>query len=262
MVLDKFKLTDQVAVVTGAGRGVGKGIALALAEAGADVVCAARTAEQIEEAAAEVRRRGRRALVVPLDAREAEQMDSLIEKTVAEFGRLDIMVNNVGGSFFSRLIDTSKNGFEAVMRENLTTCFLGSKAAARVMMEHKGGNIINISSRAGQQGTLNVGHYGAAKAAMNNLTEALAWELAEYNIRVNCLCLGPVLTERTQETFKPLKDVYMSDEVNVQGRLLIKRFGLPEDVGAFCVFLASEASSWITGKIYEIDGGMRATPAL
>ena len=124
--------------------------------------------------------------------------------------------------------------------------------AAKVMIEQGRGNIINISSRSGQQGTQNLGPYSAAKAGMNNLTETLAWELAPYNIRVNCLCLGPVLTEINH-------DLFMEDPERGMSGLLIKRFGLPEDVGAFCVFLASEASSWITGKVYEIDGGLRST---
>ncbi|MFC1944954.1 SDR family NAD(P)-dependent oxidoreductase [Chloroflexota bacterium] len=252
MIVDKFLLNDQVAIITGAGRGVGKGIALAFAEAGADIVCISRTLEQIEETAMEIRSRGRRALVIPADVRDAEQVDDIVKKTVEEFGRLDIMVNNAGSTFFSPLMETSQKGFEAILRENLMTCFLCSKAAGRIMMERKKGVVINISSRSGQQGTLRLGHYGAAKAGMNNFTESLAWELAPYNIRVNCLCLGPVLTEINH-------DLFMEDPERGLGGLLIKRFGLPEDVGAFCLFLASEASSWITGKVYEIDGGLRST---
>jgi len=252
MIMDKFKLTDQVAIVTGAGRGVGKGIALAFAEAGADIICTSRTLEQLEATAAEIRGRGRRAVVFPADVRDAEQVENMVKKTIEEFGRLDILVNNAGGTFFSQLTETSQKGFEAILRENLSSCFLCSKTAAKVMMEQGRGNIINISSRAGQQGALNLGPYSAAKAGMNNLTETLAWELASYNIRVNCLCLGPVLTETNQ-------DLFMADPEKGLGGLLIKRFGLPEDVGAFCVFLASEASSWLTGKIYEIDGGLRSS---
>ncbi|MFC1944058.1 SDR family NAD(P)-dependent oxidoreductase [Chloroflexota bacterium] len=252
MIFDKFRLTDQVAIITGAGRGVGKGIALAFADAGADIVCISRTLEQIEATAAEIKNRGRRALVIPADVRDAGQVDVIVRKTIEEFGHLDILVNNAGGTFFSPIMETSQNGFEAVIRENLINCFLCSKAAGRVMMGQNKGVIINISSRSGQQGTLNVGHYGAAKAGMNNFTESLAWELAPYNIRVNCLCLGPVLTEVNH-------DLFMEDPQRGLGGLLIKRFGLPEDVGAFCLFLASEASSWVTGKVYEIDGGLRAT---
>jgi 7-alpha-hydroxysteroid dehydrogenase len=252
MIMDKFKLTNKVAIITGAGRGVGKGIALAFAEAGADIVCASRSLEQIEATATEIRKRDRKAVVFQADVRDAEQVENMVKKTIEEFGRLDILVNNAGGTFFSQLTETSRNAFEAILRENLTSCFLCSKAAARVMMEQGGGNIINISSRAGQQGAINLGPYSAAKAGVNNLTETLAWELAPYNIRVNCLCLGPVLTETNH-------DLFMADPEKGLGGLLIKRFGLPEDVGVFCVFLASEASSWITGKIYEIDGGLRSS---
>jgi 7-alpha-hydroxysteroid dehydrogenase len=249
MVLEKFKLTDQVAVVTGAGRGVGKGIAMAFAEAGASVVCAARTGEQIEATANELRSRGYTAMPVITDVRDVEQVENLVQRTVEEFGRLDIMVNNAGGTFFSKLMNTSLKGFEAIMRENLLSCFICSQFAARVMIEQNRGNIINISSRSGQLGTRNLGHYAAAKAGVNNLTQTLAWELAPHNIRVNCLCLGPILTENN-------RDFFMKDEERNLRNLSIKRFGLPEDVAAFSVFLASDASSWITGKIYELDGGL------
>ena len=252
MIMDRFKLTDKVAIVTGAGRGVGKGIALAFAEAGADLVCSSRTLEQLEATAEEVRKRGRRAVVFPADVRDAGQVENMVKKTIEEFGKIDIVVNNAGGTFFSPLTETSQNAFESILRENLISCFLCSKAVARVMMEKGGGNIINISSRAGQQGAINLGPYSAAKAGMNNLTETLAWELSPHNIRVNCLCLGPVLTEIN-------RDLFMAEPEKGLGGLLIKRFGLPEDVGAFCVFLASEASSWITGKIYELDGGLRSS---
>lgn len=252
MIIDKFKLTDQVAIITGAGRGVGRGIALAFAEAGADIVCTSRTLEQLEATGAEIRKRGRRAVVFPADVRDAQQVENMVKKTIEEFGHLDILVNNAGGTFFSQLTETSQKGFEAILRENLTSCFLCSKTAAKVMIDQKRGNIINISSRAGQQGAIGLGPYSAAKAGMNNLTETFAWELAPYNIRVNCLCLGPVLTETN-------RDLFMQDPEKGLSGLLIKRFGLPEDVGAFCVFLASEASSWITAKIYEIDGGLRST---
>jgi len=252
MIMDRFKLTDKVAIVTGAGRGVGKGIALAFAEAGADLVCSSRTLEQLEATAEEVRKRGRRAVVFPADVRDAGQVENMVKKTIEEFGKIDILVNNAGGTFFSPLTETSQNAFESILRENLISCFLCSKAVARVMMEKGRGNIINISSRAGQQGAINLGPYSAAKAGMNNLTETLAWELSPHNIRVNCLCLGPVLTEIN-------RDLFMAEPEKGLGGLLIKRFGLPEDVGAFCVFLASEASSWITGKIYELDGGLRSS---
>ena len=251
-MLEKFKMTDQVAIITGAGRGVGKGIALSFADAGAHVVCTSRTLEQSQATAALISAQGRKSLALPVDVRKAEQVDDMVKKTLDVFGRIDVLVNNAGATFFSPLMGTSQNGFEAILRENLVSCFLCSKAAGKVMIEQKKGNIINISSRSGQMGTMNMGPYGAAKAGMNNLTETLAWELVAHNIRVNCLTLGPVLTEVNH-------DLFMKDPDKEMANLLIKRFGLPEDVGAFCVFLASEASSWITGKVFEIDGGLRTT---
>jgi NAD(P)-dependent dehydrogenase (short-subunit alcohol dehydrogenase family) len=251
-MLDKFKLTDQVALITGAGRGVGKGIALCFAEAGAHVVCTSRTLEQSQSTAELIKAKGRKSLAMSIDVRKADQVDEMIKKTVDTFGRIDIMVNNAGATFFSPLMGTSQNGFEAILRENLVSAFLCAKAAGKVMMEQKKGNIINISSRSGQMGTPNMGPYGAAKAGMNNLTETLACELVPYNIRVNCLTLGPVLTEIN-------RDLLTKDIERETSQLIIKRLGVPEDVGWFCVFLASEASSWVTGKVFEIDGGLRAT---
>jgi 7-alpha-hydroxysteroid dehydrogenase len=251
-MLDKFKLTDKVAVITGAGRGVGKGIALCFAEAGANVVCASRTLEQSQATAELIKAKGRKSFAMSVDVRKAEQVDEMVKKTMETFGRIDVLVNNAGTNFFSPLLGLSQNGWEALIRENLTSAFLCAKAAGKIMVEQKKGNIINISSRAGTMGTENMGAYGAAKAGMQNMTETLAWELAPYNIRVNCLCLGPVLTEVNKEMLT--KDVQRETS-----SLLIKRLGQPEDVGWFCVFLASEASSWLTGKIMQIDGGQRAT---
>jgi 3-oxoacyl-[acyl-carrier protein] reductase len=148
------------------------------------------------------------------------------------------------------LKDLSAKNFESVFRGTLLQPFLCARTVAKVMMDQKSGNIINISSLAGILGTKTVGAYGACKAGLNNLTQTLSWELAEYNIRVNCLVLGTIITEATHDFFLAHKDIYM-------GHQLIKRFGEPEDIGYFCVFLASEAASWISGQIYNIDGGKR-----
>ena len=250
MILDKFKLTDRVAIITGAGTGLGRGIALAFAEAGADVICAARHKGPLEAIAAEIRDRGRKALVVPTDVTRSQQIDELVSKTIDEFGRIDILVNNAGGAYFIKTVELTKQEWEGFIRLNLTSVFLCSKAVAKVMMEQERGNIINMSSQAGRQGIAKHAAYSSAKAGIINLTRALAMEWAPYNIRVNCIAPGPVIHERTKDFFEWSGDYNLAP-------LLIKRFGVPEDVAAAAVYLASDAADWVTGQTLDIDGGQR-----
>ncbi|MFA4835829.1 MAG: glucose 1-dehydrogenase [Dehalococcoidia bacterium] len=255
MILSKFQLTDRVAIVTGAGKGIGKGIAIGLAEAGADVVVAARTAEQIEATAADIRALGRKALALPTDVRDSAQVQALVAKTIEKFGKIDILVNNVGGGFSAPFMDINEKGWDAVIRVNLKTCFLCTQAVLKPMMAQKKGAIINISSGAGIMPTPNQSHYGAAKAGVINLTESIASEFGVFNIRANCIASGPVATEGLVGTISP------AAMESLMTSLAIKRLGTPEDIAAAVVFLASDASEWVTGRIFEIDGGYRPAHA-
>ena len=250
MILDRFKLTDRVAVVTGAGKGIGAGTALALAEAGADVVVAARTLDDIERTAAEVRERGRRALAVPTDVTRTEDLEALVAAATAEFGRIDILVNNAGGWLPRPIMETSEKAFEAAHRFNVTSVFLLVKLVVPVMVEHGDGAIVNISSRAASMVQTGFTAYGSAKAGLSFLTRLAAPELAP-KIRINAIEVGGVETSG-------LAMVMTDDSVRQQleGNTPMKRVGQVEDIAACVVYLASPAASWVTGKIFEIDGGV------
>jgi 7-alpha-hydroxysteroid dehydrogenase len=252
VILDRFRLDDRVAVVTGAGRGIGAGCALALAEMGADVVCAARTPDQIEATAGRVRSLGRRALAVPCDVMERAQLENLVECARREFGRIDVLVNNAGGSPPSPALQTSEKAFESALRFNVTSAFLLSQLAIPVMQEGDGGSIVNISSAAGRLVQANFVAYGTAKAALSFMTRQLAAELAP-RVRVNALAVGAVKTSALMP--------FLSDELEraMAGLTPMGRLGEVEDVALAALYLASPASSWVTGKVFEIDGGTEKT---
>jgi len=248
-MLDQFRLDDQVAVVTGSGQGIGRGIAWALADAGAHVVLNARRLSDLEETARGVEARGRQVLIVQGDIRDFSA--TVAERTVAAFGRLDIWVNNVGGSDEKNvhaLVDTPDDTFRAQLELNLTSAFQGCKAAAGCMTD--GGVIVNITSGAGTRGSPMTGPYAAAKAGLINLTQTLALELAEQGIRVNAVSPGPVITEAYRETLG------IEDKLDELARTIpLGRTGTPEDIAAMVLLLCSPAGSWITGEHHLVAGG-------
>jgi NAD(P)-dependent dehydrogenase (short-subunit alcohol dehydrogenase family) len=248
-ILDQFRLDGRVAVVTGSGQGIGRAIAWSLADAGADVVLNARRLGDLEDTAAGVRDRGTRAVVVDGDIRDFSE--TLAERTVAELGRLDIWVNNVGGSDekdVHALVDTSDEIFRTQVELNLTSAFQGCKAAANRMPD--GGVIVNITSGAGTRGSPYTGPYAAAKAGLINLTQTLALELAERDIRVNCVSPGPVITEAYLEV---LGIEHRLDELIAT--IPLGRAGTPDDIAAMVLFLCTPAASWITGEHHLVAGG-------
>ena len=248
MILDRFSLKGKVAIVTGAGRGIGQGIAVGFGEAGADVVCTARTVEQIQGTADQVRQTGRKALAVACDVRDVEQVESMVKNTMQEFGRIDILVNNAGGGLFRSVMGASPRSFESDLRTNLVSVFLCIKAVAPIMQQQKSGSIVNISSRDSQMPSLGMGAYGAAKAGVNSITKTLAWELGPH-IRVNSILPGSVLTPTNMEFLGSVKSLLI--EATPMGRT-----GKPEDIALAAIYLASSASEWVTGKLLEVDGGM------
>jgi 7-alpha-hydroxysteroid dehydrogenase len=250
VILEKFELTDRVAVVTGAGKGIGAGTAKALAEAGADVVLAARTPEDLERTAAAVEAAGRRALTVPTDVLEREQLEALVGRATDAFGRIDVLVNNAGGWPPQPALRTSEKAFEQALRFNVVSPFLLTRFVVPVMVETAGGGaVVNISSRAASMVQPNFAAYGTAKAALNTLTRQLATELAP-KVRINAIEVGGVATDA-------LASVMTDDSIRAQmeQNTPMQRVGRPEDVAAAVVYLTSDASSWVTGKVFEVDGG-------
>jgi len=253
VILDRFRLDGKVAVVSGAGKGIGRGIAIGFAEAGADVVCAARTAADVEAVAAEITALGRRALAVPTDVMKTEQLDQLVAATLGEFGRLDVLVNNAGGTMPRAAMDTDERYFETALRFNVTTAFLLTQRAARAMVDTVGeGAVVNISSRSSDMVQTAFVAYAAGKAALNMMTRNLAAELAP-RVRINAISVGGVATQS-------LEVVLTDDTLRAQfeAGTPMRRPGEPEDIACAALYLASPASSWVTGKIFQIDGGTEA----
>jgi 7-alpha-hydroxysteroid dehydrogenase len=254
-ILERFRVEGQVAIVTGSGRGIGAATAIALADAGADVVVTARTVEQLEDTAAQIRQRGRRALVVACDVLDEQQRQALVEQTIGHFGRLDILVNNVGGSGqIKPTLNTTEEELEACFKLNTSTAFAMSRLCAPLMVKTaEKGAIINISSVAGHLAQPGFLSYGIGKAAMNFMTLNMAQDFAP-KVRVNAISVGSTLTSALEGV--------INDEIE---QAIVKctpmdRLGQPEDIAACALFLASPAASYITGEIYGVNGGLTGAP--
>jgi len=254
MILDRFRLTDKVAIVTGASAGIGRASALAFAEAGADVVCAARTPERLEQVAGEIRERGRKALVVPCDVNDTKQIEQVVTRTVENFGRIDIVVNNAGGTPPTAALDLSARDFEAAFHFNVTSAFLMTRLTVPHMVKVGGGSVINISSALSYMVEVGFVAYGTAKAALSHMTRLLAHEFAPH-VRVNALAVGATETD----ALSPFLNAAEGLREQMVAMTPMGRLGTPEDIACAVLYLASPAAAWVTGKILAVDGGTIAS---
>lgn len=256
MTRPSFSLEGKTAIVTGGGTGIGKSIALEFARAGADVAICSRKMEHLEPVTKAIRDVGRRSFAMEVDVRAEEQVQAVVELAAREFGHLDIMVNNAGASFRARPEAISTNGWNAVVGINLNGVFLGCKWAYRQMMKQgRGGVIVNVASVAGVYGSTMMPHYGAAKAAVINLTRALGVAWAHDGIRVNCIAPGPVETEGYLDVLHKTDPDAEKTYRAVASRVAMGRWGRVEEIAYPTIFLASEASSFMTGQTIVVDGG-------
>jgi NAD(P)-dependent dehydrogenase (short-subunit alcohol dehydrogenase family) len=253
MALTDFSLENQVALVTGGGRGLGRATALGLAEAGASVVLAGRTRDQLTAVAAEIERLGRPSLAVTADVTLPEDQDALVRSALDRFGRIDILVNNAGTTFRTPSESYPETEWDRVMDVNLKGPFLLMQKVGREMIRQGGGRIINVGSLIAVIGMPNIPAYGASKAGIEELTRCLAVEWAKYNIRVNAITPGYFRTDMTAGL-----DRDPDRGPKIQLRTPMKRWGEPEDLKGVVVFLASKASAYITGVSIPVDGGWLA----
>jgi 7-alpha-hydroxysteroid dehydrogenase len=252
MILDRFDLTDRTAIVTGAGKGIGAGCAVALAEAGADVVLAARTASDLDAVAEQVRAIGRRAVAVPTDVTDADQLAALVTRAHDELGRVDVLVNNAGGWDPRPIMATSPRNVEAAFKFNVVAAYTLTQLCVPHMVEAGAGSVVNISSRAASMVQPCFVAYATAKAALSMMTRAMAPELAPL-VRVNAIEVGGVETAA-------LAHVLTDDSIRhrLESNTPMQRIGRPDDIAAAVLYLASDAAGWVTGKVFEVDGGVES----
>lgn len=246
-----FSLENRVALITGASRGIGKAIALGFASAGAEVVVSSRKLPDLEKVAEEIRKRGRRAKAIACHTGNIEDIKNLVKQTKAEFGHIDILVNNAATNpIFGPVINCEEKAFDKIMEVNVKGYFFLAKEVAPIMMEQKKGNIINLASTAGLRPTPLLGIYSISKAGVIMLTKVLAWEWAPFNIRVNCIAPGLVQTKFSTA-------LWANEEIlkKILENVPLKRIAQPEEIVGAAIYLASDASSYVTGETIVVAGG-------
>jgi len=257
MDLSQFSLDGKVALVTGASRGIGKATAIGFARAGADVIVTSRKLPDLELVADEIKALGRKSMAVATHVGRMDQIDALVKQAAEEFGRIDILVNNAGTSpVMDSVLDIQERAWDVVMNLNLKGLFFLSQAVARMMKEQGGGQIINVASVDAFKPEYLVSAYSISKAAVVMVTRAMARELAQYNIRVNCIAPGAVSTKLLDSHWFNIPE----EEAKAQKETMAKRIPVghiaePEEMANIAIFLASESSSYVTGQTIIAEGG-------
>lgn len=250
VIVPQFDLTGRIALITGAGSGIGRGVALALSSAGAEVVVVGRTLEKLEETRQLITELGGKAWLVRADVAQRTQVEDVVAKAVRESGGLHILVNAAGGQLRKPALEVSEEDWDSLMCVNLKAVFFCCQAAARVMSAQGGGKIINITSLTAVIGLPYLSVYGASKGGVSQLTKSLAVEWAPMGIHVNAIGPGRIRTPMTEPLFQD--DVVRESFLRL---IPLRRAGIPEDVAGAVVFLASDASNYITGQTLYVDGG-------
>ena len=248
-----FDLTGRVAIMTGAGRGLGRTMALALAAAGADIALASRTTPELESLVEEVEALGRRAIAVPTDITSPDACEALVAAAVERLGRLDILVNNAGTNVRKSALEITPDEYDFVLQTNLKGYFNGARAAGRLFVEQGSGKVINISSILGSVALPNQAAYASSKGAIDQLTKVLAIEWATANVQVNGLAPTYFETDLT----RPLYDD-PERKAFIEERTPMGRWGQPHELAGAVIFLASDASDFVTGQTILVDGGWTA----
>lgn len=252
MTKSPFSISGLRTVVTGASRGIGAAIADRFSSGGAEVVVCSREYSNVRPVAERLEdETGNRALAVECDVRNRNEVEELMETTVSELGGVDVLINNAGASFVTPFEEISENGWKTVMDINLGGVYRCTQVAGEHMRSSGGGSIINIGSIAGEFGAPNLGHYGAAKAGVINLTKTAADEWAEYDVRVNCISPGMVATEEAKEQLGLGRG-------GIDRRTVDRTVGTPEEIASIAQFLASPASSYMVGENVIASGTQKS----
>ncbi len=249
MDLPVFSVKGKVAIITGSSKGIGRTLALGFARSGASVVLAARTATDLETVAGEIKAHGGRTMVIPTDVTREAQVRQMVERTVKEFGHVDVLVNCAGGGRYVPLAEMSEEAWDEMLDCNLKSVYLCCRAVGRVMVAQRTGSIINFSSGSAVAPVPRLVHYCAAKAGVDQFTRTLAAEWGPFNVRVNAISPGLINTQHNV-------DVMGASAVERYAKAIpIGRIGQPEDILGLAIFLASEASAFITGAVIPVSGG-------
>jgi len=249
---DGIDFSGKVAIVTGGGTGIGYATAMELARLGASVVIAARSVDELEAAARRIEAEaGSRCLAVPTDVKNEEACIALVERTLAEFGHIDVLINNAGGTRMGPLETIPTKGWDSIFDLNVKSAYVLTREAGKAMMAQKSGAIVNISSGAGINGVKGGAHYSAAKSALQMFTTVTAAEWGRFGIRANCVAAGAIASERVSEAWK----VAGLDEESMGKAMPLGRTGTPQEMANMIVFLASDAAAYVSGQTIAVNGG-------